>query len=411
MKITQYGKDAFASLRIYNYRLFFLGQMISLSGTWMQTVAQSWLVLELTKSGTALGALAAFQFLPVLVFGAWGGVIADRFPKRNILYFTQSVSAVLALILGALTAASAIQVWMVYLLAMGLGLTNAIDNPARQTFIFEMVGKDYLKNAVSLNGILFNLARITGPAIGGVLIATVGLAPCFFLNGASFVAVLAALFLMDAKRLFAAPVAERNKGQLKEGFQYVKSVPVLRDTLLMMAIIGTLTYEYTVSLPLIAKFTFSGNATTYAELTVAMGAGSILGGLVVAGQKKLNERMLIASAFFLGVSTLLASIMPSFSLALAGIFLVGYFSTNFIPMGNALLQLNCDPKMRGRVLALWAIAFLGSTPIGGPIVGWVGEFAGPRWALGIGGAAAIFAAGLVYWTRWKTKTRTGPTRV
>jgi MFS family permease len=394
--IKQFGKDTFASLNVPNYRLFFFGQLISLSGTWMQSVAQSWLVLELTGSGMALGALAAFQFLPVLVFGAWGGVIADRFSKRKILYCTQSVSALLALVLGALTAAHLVQVWMVYLLALGLGLANAIDNPARQTFVFEMVGKDYLKNAVSLNGILVNLGRIIGPAIGGILITAVGLAPCFYLNAASFIAVLAALFLLDGNRLFPAPVAARSKGQLKEGFLYIKSVPVLRNTLLMMAIIGTLTYEYTVSLPLIAKYTFSGDASTYAQLTVAMGIGSILGGLVVAGQKKLNERMLIASAFFLGLSTLLASIMPTLGLALAGIVLVGYFSTNFIPVGNAILQLSSEPGMRGRVLSLWAMAFLGSTPIGGPIVGWVGEFAGPRWSLAIGGVAAVFAAGLVY---------------
>lgn len=403
-KITQYGKDTFASLRIYNYRLFFIGQMISLSGTWMQAVAQSWLVLELTSSGMALGALAAFQFLPVLVFGAWGGVIADRFSKRKILYLTQSVSAVLAVMLGALVAANLIRVWMVYLLALGLGLTNAIDNPARQTFVFEMVGKDYVKNAVTLNAMLVNIARIIGPAVGGILIATAGLSPCFFLNATSFIALLAALFLMDADKLLTAPLAERSRGQLKEGLRYIKSVPILRDTLLMMAIIGTLTYEYTVSLPLIAKFAFSGDASTYAELTVVMGIGSVAGGLVVAGQKKLNERLLIASAFFLGLSTLFASIMPSFNLALSGIFLVGYFSTNFIPMGNAILQLNSEPKMRGRVLALWSMAFLGSTPIGGPIVGWVGEFAGPRWSLAIGGIAAVFAAGLTYRTQ-----RTMPT--
>lgn len=400
-KMTRYGKDTFTSLRIYNYRLFFIGQMISLSGTWMQTIAQSWLVLELTSSGMALGILAAFQFLPVLVFGAWGGVIADRFSKRNILYLTQSVSAILAVILGALVAASVIKVWMVYLLALGLGMTNAIDNPARQTFVFEMVGKDFVKNAVTLNSLLFNIARIIGPAVGGILIAAVGLAPCFFLNGVSFIALLAALFLMDAEKLLSAPLAEKSRGQLKEGFRYIKSVPILRDTLLMMAIIGTLTYEYTVSLPLVARFAFSGNASTYAEFTVAMGTGSVLGGLVVAGQKKLSERLLIASAFFLGLSTLFTSMMPNLGLALAGIFLVGYFSTNFIPMGNAILQLNSKPEMRGRVLALWSMAFLGSTPIGGPIVGWVGKFAGARWSLAIGGIAAVIAAGLAYRTQRK----------
>ena len=231
-----------------------------------------------------------------------------------------------------------------------------------------------------------------------------GLSPCFFLNGASFIALLAALFLMETDKLLTAPLAERSRGRLKEGFRYIISVPILRDTLLMMAIIGTLTFEYTVSLPLIAKFTFFGNASTYAELTVVMGIGSVVGGLAVAGQKKLNQRLLIASAFFLGLSTLFASVMPSLGLALSGIFLVGYFSTNFIPTGNAILQLNSEPKMRGRVLSLWAMAFLGSTPIGGPIVGWIGEFAGARWSLAIGGIAAVFAAGLTYRTLRKAPT-------
>ncbi len=360
----------------------------------MQTIGQTWLVLQITKSGTQLGLIVAAQFLPVLFFAPFGGIVADRFDKRKILYFTQSASAMLALVLGILVATGSVQLWMVYVLAILLGCVNTIDNPARQTFIFEMVGKDSLQNAVSLNSTQVNLARVIGPAIGGGIIAGLGLAPCFFINALSFIAVLIALFMMTAEELSPAPKAEHKKGQLMEGFRYIKSNKILRETLLMMAIIGTLTYEFAVILPLVAQFTFHGNAGTYAALTVAMGLGSMAGGLYTASRKKIKPGTLVNAAWLFGATMLLAAIAPSFILVLAALVLVGFFSINFLSTGNTTLQLESEPSMRGRVMSLWTMAFLGSTPIGGPIIGFIGEHAGPRWGLVLGGIAALVAASI-----------------
>lgn len=363
----------------------------------MQTIGQSWLVLVITHSGTQLGLVTAVQFVPILFFGPWGGVVADRFDKRKLLYFTQSAAAVLALILGILVATATVQLWMIYILAAALGLVNALDNPARQTFIMEMVGKDNLSNAVSLNSTQVNLARVIGPAIGGAFIATLGLAPLFIFNAVSYIAVLIVLKMMSARELSPAPVAQKAAGQLREGFNYVKSTPVLRDTLLMMAIIGTLSYEFSVILPLLAQFSFHGNATTYASLTVAMGVGSVAGGLYTASRSKRSALMLIAAALMFGATMLLSSAMPNLEFELAAMALVGFFSINFLALGNSILQLESSPQMRGRVMALWAVAFLGSTPIGGPIIGAIGQYFNPRWGLAVGGLAAVFAAGLGYW--------------
>jgi len=387
-------RRTFFSLGMWNFRMYFIGQAISLSGTWMQTIGQSWLVLQITGSGTALGLVTALQFLPILVLGPWGGVIADRFSKRTILYCTQSASGVLALVLGVLVATGWVRLWMVGVLAACLGLVNTVDNPTRQTFVLEMVGKEQLQNAVSLNSVLVNLARVIGPAIAGVLIASVGLASCFLVNAASYIAVLIALSMMRADELHPAPLVARASGQLLEGFRYVRSTPVLRNVLLMMAIIGTLSYEFQVILPLFAQFTLGGGAGTYASLTVAMGVGSVIGGLYTASRRKVVPGMVVRAAFLFGVVILAAAVAPNRALAMAALVLVGAFSINFLSLGNTTLQLGSVPEMRGRVMALWAVAFLGSTPIGGPIVGWIGEYAGPRWGLGIGGLAALTAGTL-----------------
>ena len=384
----------FLSLRIRNFRLYFIGQAISLCGTWMQTIGQSWLVLKLTNSGTQLGFVLALQFLPMLVLGPWGGVIADRFNKRKILYFTQSISGVLALILGILVATATVKIWMVYFLAFGLGLVNTIDNPARQTFVPEMVGKDNLPNAIGLFATEISLARAVGPAIGGGIIVTLGLAPCFFINAISYIAVLVILFMMNKNELHFTPLASKTKGQLRKGLRYVRSSPILKYTLLMMAIIGTLSFELPVSLPLFAQFTFHGNAGSYAILVVATGLGSALGGLMSASRRKIAPHMLVSSALFFGLTFLIAAFMPSLALAFVFLFLSGIFSINFISLGNTTLQSESVPEMRGRVMALWAMAFLGSTAVGGPIIGWIGEYAGPRWGIATGGLAAIIAAGL-----------------
>lgn len=405
-RIRQFGSRTFSSLRVWNYRLYFFGQALSLCGTWMQTIAQSWLVLKLTGSGTALGLVTALQFLPVLFFAPWGGVIADRYPKRKILYATQTASGILALILGILVATDTVELWMVAALALLLGFVNAIDNPTRQTFVMEMVNKEHFANAVSLNSMQVNLARVVGPAVGGVLIATVGLAWCFGINAVSYVAVLAVLFLMREDELLMTPLKQRRRGQLMEGIRYIARSPMLRDTLIMLGIIGTLTYEFIVILPLFAKFTFGGDAGSYAALNSAMGIGSVFGGLFVAQQRKRSPRMLIHASVLLGSAMLLVAMAPTFPLAIAGMVLVGIFSINFLSTGNVLLQIMSAPEMRGRVMAFWAVAFLGSTPIGGPIIGWIGEYIGPRWGLAAGGFAALAAAwfGLVRFGG-KIKTR------
>ena len=272
-------RRTFSSLTIYNFRLYFFGQGLSLCGTWIQTVSLSLLVLKLTHSGTQLGLVVAAQFLPVLLFGVYGGLIADRFNKRHVLYFTQSLQGILALTLGLLVVTNTVQVWMVYVLASGLGLATLIDNPSRQSFVSEMVGSDRLKNAITLNSTMVNGARIIGPSIAAVLIATIGIGFCFLVNAASYIAVLIALFAMHTSELFPTTPAKRASGQIRAGLRYAWQTPSLKSTLLMMLIIGTFAYEFPVILPLFATVTLHGNATTYSLMTVAMGVGAIGGGL------------------------------------------------------------------------------------------------------------------------------------
>jgi MFS family permease len=267
----------------------------------------------------------------------------------------------------------------------------------------EMVGQDHLTNAISLNSTQVNLARVIGPAIGGALIATVGLAPLFFINAISYLAVLFALFKMSASELHPYAIVAKAKGQIIAGFRYVMATPVLRDTLVMMAIIGTLTYEFTVILPLFAQFTFHSGASGYAALTVAMGFGSMLGGLYSASRKKTTPKMLTVAAFFFGVAMFIAAGAPTFLLATIAMMLVGFCSIIFLSMGNVTLQTESAPQMRGRVMALWAVAFIGSTPIGGPIIGWIGQYAGPRWGLATGGIAALVGAAIGAWRLKKGK--------
>jgi len=288
MRGTTKIKETLSSLKIRNFRLYITGQIISSTGTWMQSIGQAWLVLKLTNSGTMLGFVIALQFLPVLVFGPWGGVIADKFFKRNLIFVTQSIAGILALILGILVFTGFVQIWMVYLLALGLGLVNAVDSPARQTFIPEMVGKENLMNAISLNSIQNNLSRVIGPAIAAILIAAFGLAPLFFCNAISYIAVIITLSMIDVSELRITPSIDKIKGQMLEGLRYIKASPVIFYTLLMMAIIGTFTYEFSVSLPLLAQFTFHGSATTFALLSLALGFGSVLGGIYTANIKKIN---------------------------------------------------------------------------------------------------------------------------
>jgi len=386
----------FSSLREPNYRLFFAGQVISLSGTWMQGVAQAWLVLDLTGSGTALGVVSSLQFLPVLLFGPLGGVVADRFDKRRILYATQVAAALLATILGVLVATDTIELWMVYVLATCLGFVYVVDHPARQVFVVELVGGDNLTNAVSLNSVLVNVARVIGPGLAGTLIVTVGLAPCFFINAGSYSAVLLALYLMNPARLRSEKRRSPQRGQLREGLRYVRNTPEVLVPLLMMGIVGTLAYEFQVVLPLLARFTFEGDAGTYGTMSLLMGVGAIIGGLATAGSGRRPATSLAWTAIVFGSVQLATSMAPTLITTFAAIVVMGAASIRFLAHGNATIQLAAAPEMRGRVLALWGVAFMGSTPIGGPIVGWVGEHIGPRFALGMGGVATLLCGILAY---------------
>lgn len=408
--LQQFSQDTFSSLHVRNYRLYYIGQIISTTGTFMQSIAQAWLVLKLTNSGAALGLATALQYLPILLLGPYGGIMADRISKRKILYFTQSASGVLALILGILVATGLVKVWMVYVLASCLGMVTVFDNPTRQTFYIELVGPDNLRNAVTLYSTLVNLARIIGPAIAGVLIAVFGLAPCFIINGLSYGAVVIMLGMMHADELLITPPVPRAKGQLLEGFKYVVSTPILGSTLLMMAIIGTLTFEFQVSLPLIAQFTFRGDASSYAFLTASMGLGAAMGGIFFASRKGLTPYKLVSASLLFGLAVLAAAFMPSLLLSGLALVLVGVCSINFSSLGNSTLQLQSSPQMRGRVMSFWSMAFLGSTTIGGPIVGWFAEAAGARWGLALGGLAALVAAALGAVTLRNVKTsKTVPT--
>ncbi len=389
--IKQFGKETFSSFSVRNYRLYYIGQIISTSGTFMQSVAQAWLVLKITNSGTALGIVSALQYIPILIFGTLGGVVADRYPKREILYFTQSISGVLALVLGILVATNLVQIWMVYVLAFCLGWVNVFDNPARQSFVIEMVGEDKLRNAITLYSGLVNLSRVIGPAIAAGLIALIGLAPCFIINGISYAAVVIMLARMNPGELMVTPPPSNVKGQLREGVKYILTTPFLRNILVMLTLVGTFTFEFQVSLPLLAQYGFHGDAASYAFLSGALGLGAVVGGLVIASQKKSSYSLLVMAGFFFGATVLASAFMPTLFLSGAALVLAGVCSIYFTSLGNSLLQLNSSPQMRGRVMSFWSIAFLGTTTIGGPVVGWFGEVAGPRWGLAIGGMAALLA--------------------
>jgi MFS family permease len=381
-----------AALAFRNFRLYLAGQAISLPGTWMQVVAQSWLVLQLTGSGALLGLVAAAQFVPVLLLGPYGGLIADRSSKRRLLLMTQSLLGLLALTLGLLTVTHVVRLWMVFVLAVALGVVNSVDQPTRQTFVPEMVGRDNVQNAVSLNSVLTNASRAVGPAIAGVLIAATGVGVCFLINAASFAAVLAALALIRTAALRPAPPAGRGTGQLRQGLRYVLRTPGLLMPLLMMALVGTLAYEFQVSLPLLAHISLHGNAGTYGFLTSAMGIGAVAGGLVVAGLGRTGLLPFTVAAAGFAAAILAAALALSLPAELAALAVVGFFSTGFMATGNSTLQLTADPRYRGRVMALWSVTFTGSTPIGGPIVGVIADDFSPRYALGVGALACLAAA-------------------
>jgi MFS family permease len=399
------ARQTFSSLRIRNFRLFFVTQLISVSGTWMQSVAQAWLVLHLTGSGVDLGIVVGLQFLPMLLLGPFGGLAADRANKRNLLFCTQAAGGILALVLGALVVTDTVVLWQVYLLAGLLGVVNLFDNPARQTFMIEMVGREDLPNAVSLNAALMNASRVVGPAIGGVIITVFGLGICFLVNAASYVAVIVGLAMMRTSELRRTDPVPRARGQVREGFRYVWATPALRNVLMAVALIGIFAYNFTVTLALLAKETFHGGAGAYAVLTSCMGAGAVIGGLIAAHRARPTPRLLQVLALVFGGLLAAVALAPTLLAADLLIVLMGAASIGFVATANATLQLTSDPAMRGRVMALYAMAFLGTTPIGAPLVGAIAQWTNPRVALLAGAVATVAAAGLLMW-RHQARLRT-----
>jgi MFS family permease len=383
-----------SSLRHRNYRLFFFGQLVSVMGTWMQTVAQSFLVLDLTHSGTDLGLATAARFVPVLLFGPAGGLFADRRNKRRVLYVTQALQGLLAAVFAVLTGTHEIHMWSVYLLALALGVVTVFDNPARQSFISEMVPREDLQNAVTLNSVSMNLARVFGAAVGGILVDVLGVALCFACNAVSFVAVLVSLAAMNAALLFPAKPVKRMPGQIRAGVRYVRDTPLLLVPLLMILVVGTLAWEFNVTLPLMASDVFGGGAGTYGLMAAVMGAGAVVGGLVSASRARLRARSLCVAAIGWGIAITVAALAPNLPLELVALLFVGYGSITFNSYAKTTLQLAAEPAMRGRVMALWFLAWQGSTPIGGPLVGWIAQEAGARWSLLVGGVPTI-ACGLL----------------
>jgi MFS family permease len=382
----------FASLEVPNYRLYVGGQSISLVGTWMQMAAQSWLVLTLTGSATWLGFIIALQTLPVLFLAPYGGVIADRVNKRKMMIGLQSAMGVQALILGALTITHSAHIWEIGLLASLLGFNNAFENPSRQSFMLELVGPEHLRNAVSLNSTMVNVARVIGPAVAGLTILAVGEGPCFLFNAISFVAVIFSLSRIDTAALNPVTPAPRAKGQLREGFRYIRAEPRLALPLAMTAVVGCLTYEFQVSLPYMASHGLHAGSAGFGFMTASMGVGAVFGGLWLATRGKIGSATLIACCAWYGVSMVLATVAPSLIWELVAMIPVGITSVMFMSQANATLQLNAAPEMRGRVMALWFVSFQGSTPIGGPIIGAVMSGFGARAGLGVGAVTCFVVA-------------------
>ncbi|MDX6636818.1 MAG: hypothetical protein QOJ01_329 [Solirubrobacterales bacterium] len=389
-------RRSFSSLSVPNYRRYFAGQVVSVSGNWMQMVAEGWLVLSLTSSGVAVGIATASQFVPLLFFGAVGGLFADRFNKRKLLMCTQAAMAVPALFLLGVTAAGVVTPLMVYATAFSRGAVNALDNPARQSFAMEMVGADRIVNAVSLNSVIIHTSRIVGPAIAGGVIAIWGVAPCFGVNALSFVAMLVALAGMNPRELRVPKPVAHVPGAIRAGLRYVKGNRELWIPLLLMAIVGTFSFNFQVVLPLIARFSFGGNATTYAILLSAMAVGSVTGALVNGARGQTSPRIIGVSAAIFGTFGLLAALAPSLPVEIILLVPLGMASVTFAASVNSHLQLAVDPLMRGRVMALYSVVFLGSTPIGAPIAGWLSEAIGPRAGLVLAGTAALAAAAVAH---------------
>jgi MFS family permease len=382
----------FRSLRVRNYRLFASGQIVSLTGTWMQRVAQDWLVLSLTHSGFALGVTTALQFLPMLMFSMYGGLLADRYSKRVLLLWTQGASALFAATLGILDVTGVVQVWQVYAIAFLLGVSAAIDTPTRQSFVVELVGPAELPNAIGLNSANFNSARIIGPAVGGLLINVVGTGPVFLINAVSYIGPVLALLAMRDSELFRGKPVARGKGQAIAGFRYVRSRPELLMPIVLVAIVGMFGLNFQMTLALIAQQTFHRNAGAYGALSAALAFGCLIGALGAARRARPRHRYLYGAAFAFGVLEFADAFVPSYWALTIMLVPTGVAVLTMTTSANSLCQTLASPSMRGRVMAVYVLVFMGTTPFGSPLIGGIAEVLGPRSSLYIGGAASALAA-------------------
>lgn len=384
------------SLTGYNYRLYFFGQTVSIIGTWAQRITQGWLVLELSGSAAALGVTVAVQALPTLLLGPWAGLLADRFDKHRILILTQSILIVPTVALGVITAAAAATIWIVIVAAAITGTIEAFERTARQSFVVEMVGREHLVNAITLNSIALNAGRLVGPALAGVLIVTVGIPPSFFVNAASTCAVIIALLIMRRNLLHRTAPVPRTKGQLIAGFRYVRSRPELLGPLILLTVTGLLAWEWTVTIPLLAREAFDGDAQVVGWMFAAMGAGAIVGALAIAGiLRATNRRLIAASLVFAGIY-ILVGVVPWLAAALVLLFLLGTAGVAYRATTTSLAQLQADPEMRGRTMSFYLMAVGGTSPIGAPLLGWLCDTIGVRATFTIGGVAAAATALVIH---------------
>ncbi|WP_433190937.1 MFS transporter [Actinoallomurus sp. CA-150999] len=382
----------FRSLRNRNYRLFAAGQVVSNTGTWMQRVAQDWLVLDLTHgSGAALGITTGLQFLPLLLFGLYGGVLADRYRKRRVLMVTQAVMGALALVLGLLAVTGSAQVWHVYALAFGLGVATVVDNPTRQTFAVEMVGRADLSNAIALNSAIFNMARILGPAVAGVLIAAIGTAPVFLVNAGSYGAVLLGLYLMREDELNLREPVPRAKGQLREGLRYVRQRRDLVMVLTLVLFVAAFGMNFQMTTALMSRQVFHSGASSFGLASTMLAVGALSGSLLAARRKNLRMRLLFAAATVFGVLEIASGLMPDYVSFVVLLVPTGIALLTFNTAANAVMQLSVPSEMRGRVMGLYMLVFAGSSPIGSPLIGWLAEVFGPRSSMIIGGVVSLAA--------------------
>jgi MFS family permease len=387
----------FGSLRTRNYRLFATGQVVSNTGSWMQRVAQDWLVLNLThNSGTALGVITGLQFAPML-FSLWGGAVADRYSKRRILMVTQALMGGLALILGVLALTGAVRIWQVYVLAFALGMITVVDNPTRQAFAVEMVGTDDMANAIALNSAVFNLARIAGPAIAGLVIAALGTPAAFLVNAASFGAVLIGLKLMRPGELHRVARAPRAPGQLREALSYVRARPRLWMTLILIFFVSTFGMNFQVTNALMSRAVFHTGAGAFGLASAVFAVGALGGALIAARRRRPTLTLLVATALAFSVFEVFSGLMPDFITFTLMLIPTGLALLTLTTAANSTMQLGTTGSMRGRVMGLYMLVFLGGTPIGSPLAGWVAEVFGPRMVLVSGGLislAATVAVGL-----------------